>query len=553
MERGSDEHHRSRTSTRTREASRTLICSSLIVAVAILMLAPLSVGAQRSSTASNAPPAAFADPQRAQRLASAFPAIDELMRGFAERTRVPGLAYGIIVDGALAHTGVVGYRELSARAPVDSATVFRIASMTKSFTAVAILQLRDAGKLSLEDPVERYVPELASLRYPTSDSPRITIRQLLSHSAGFPEDNPWGDQQLAITDAEMTRLMSGGIPFSTAPGTGYEYSNFGFAILGRVVTNVSGTPYPQYVAEHVLQPLGMTSTTLQAAAVPPNRLAHGYRWQDEAWLEEAQLADGAFGPMGGMLTSISDLGRWVGFMLDAWPPRDGAENGPLSRASRREMQQVVRYNGASASSAADDGAVTLSAGGYGYGLGVRQSCVFATSVSHSGGLPGFGSYMRWLPEYGVGIIALGNLTYTPWGGVTEQALQLIAGTGALEPRIPQPSPVLATRQQQVSRLVADWDDALADSIAAMNLYLDQEKGRRKGEIDGLRAAAGGDCRIEGAMVAENALRGRWRMRCRNGDLRVAITLAPTEPALVQALTVTPMARDDSLLPAPVCR
>ncbi len=552
MELGPDEHLCSRTCTRTREASRALISSSLIYALATLVLSPLPASAQRSSAASNAPPAVFADPQRAPRLAAAFPAIDELMRGFAERTRVPGIAYGIIVDGVLAHTGVVGYRELSARAPVDSATVFRIASMTKSFTAVAILQLRDAGKLSLEDPAERYVPELASLSYPTSDSPRITIRELLSHSAGFPEDNPWGDQQLAATDAEMTQLMSGGIPFSTAPGTGYEYSNFGFAILGRVVTNVSGTPYPQYIAQNVLQPLGMSSTTLQAAEVPPSQLAHGYRWQDEAWLEEAQLADGAFGPMGGMLTSISDLGRWVGFMLDAWPSRDGAESGPLGRASRREMQQVVRYNGASASRA-DDDTVVLSAGGYGYGLGVRQSCVFATSVSHSGGLPGFGSYMRWLPEYGVGIIALGNLTYTPWGGVTEQALQLIEGTGALEPRIPQPSPVLAYRQQQVSRLVSAWDDALADSIAAMNLYLDQEKGRRQGEIDRLRAAAGGNCRVEGSMVAENALRGRWRMRCVNGDLRVVITLAPTEPALVQSLTVTPMARDDSLLPAPVCR
>lgn len=312
-------------------------------------------------------------------------------------------------------------------------------------------------------------------------------------------------------------------------------------------------PHPRYIAEHVLQPLGMNSTTLQAAEVPTNRLAHGYRWQDGAWLEEAQLADGAFGPMGGMLTSVSDLGRWVGFMLDAWPSRDSVESGPLSRASRREMQQVVRYNGASVSRVSDSGAVALSAGGYGYGLGVRQSCQFATSVSHSGGLPGFGSYMRWLPEHGVGIIALGNLTYTPWGGVTEQALDLMAGTGALEPRVAQPAEVLMARQQQVSRLVARWDDALADSVAAMNLYLDQSKERRQDEIERLGAATGGDCQVDGAMVAENALRGRWRMRCSNGYLRVAITLAPTEPALVQSLTVTPMGRDDSLLPAAVCR
>jgi CubicO group peptidase (beta-lactamase class C family) len=475
------------------------------------------------------------------------------MRGYAERSHVPGMAYGIIVDGRLVHVGTAGQRELSSHAPVDSATVFRIASMTKSFTAVAILQLRDAGKLSLDDPVERHVPELAGLRYPTTDSPKITIRQLLSHSAGFPEDNPWGDQQLADTDEELSRMMRGGIPFSTAPGTGYEYSNYGFAILGRVVANVSGMPYARYLDERVLRPLGMRHTTLEAAAVPPEHLAHGYRWQDDAWLEEPPLPDGAFGPMGGILTSVGDLARWVGFLLDAWPPRDGAETGPLRRASRREMQQVARYNGASAAYDSATGSVRLSAGGYGYALGVRETCDFHTSVSHTGGLPGFGSLMRWLPEYGVGIVALGNRTYTGWSGVTEQALAMLQRTGALVPRTPQPAPVLVERQAQLSRLVARWDDALADSVAAMNLYLDESKDRRRAAIERLTLAAGGECREEGPLVAENALRGRWRMRCRDGDLRVSITLAPTMPATVQYLEVQPLARDESLAPAPTCR
>ncbi|HEX8362728.1 MAG TPA: serine hydrolase domain-containing protein, partial [Longimicrobium sp.] len=374
--------------------------------------------------------AAPTDPQRLARLSSAFPQIDRAMREFAERSNVPGIAYGIVVDGRVVHVGTAGVREVQSRAPVDTATVFRIASMTKSFTAAAILQLRDAGKLSLDDPAERYVPELGRLRYPTSDAPRITIRHLLTHSEGFPEDNPWGDQQLAATDEEMSRMMRAGIPFSTAPGTAYEYSNYGFAILGRVIANVSGMPYPRYIQERVLRPLGMNVTTLEAAEVPAHRLAHGYRRQDGEWLEEKQLPDGSFGPMGGMLTSVSDLGRWVAFMLDAWPPRDGADRGPLRRASVREMQQVARYSGATAVRDTA-GRVVLSAGGYGYGLGVRQTCLFRTSVSHTGGLPGFGSLMRWLPEYGVGIVAMGNLTYTSWGGVTEQALDLLAKTGGL--------------------------------------------------------------------------------------------------------------------------
>jgi CubicO group peptidase (beta-lactamase class C family) len=475
------------------------------------------------------------------------------MRDFAKRSHVPGIAYGVIVDGRLAHVGTAGYRELSSRSPVDTATVFRIASMTKSFTAAAILQLRDAGRLSLDDPAERYVPELGGLRYPMADTPKITIRHLLSHSGGFPEDNPWGDRQLGVTDEQMSRMMQEGIPFSTAPGTAYEYSNYGFAILGRIVANVSGQVYSRYLADRVLRPLGVTATTLEPSAVPSERLAHGYRWQDDTWLEERQLPDGAFGPMGGLLTSIDDLAKWVGFMLDAWPARDGVDSGPLSRASRREMQQLTRYSGASVVRNDSSASVALNAGGYGYGLRIQQTCRFRSLVSHSGGLPGFGSIMRWLPEYGVGIVALGNLTYTRWGDVTEEALGILQDSGGLVARAPQPAPVLLKRQAQVSRLIRDWDDGLADSVAAMNLYLDESKERRRARIEELLRQAGGECRSTGPLEAENALRGRWRLRCRKGDLRVSITLAPTVPAGVQFLEVSTLAKDESLTPKPACR
>jgi CubicO group peptidase (beta-lactamase class C family) len=526
---------------------------ALFALSAVSAIMPAQGQSPPSRSSSIAPPAQFADSDRVAKLSLAFPQIDRLMRAFVDQAKVPGIAYGIIVDGQLIHVSTDGVRDVKTGARVDTGTVFRIASMTKSFTAVAILQLRDEGGLSLDDPAERYVPELKSLRYPTGDSPRITIRHLLSHSAGFPEDNPWGDQQLADTDDELSRMIRGGIPFSSAPGTAYEYSNYGFAILGRIVANVSKMPYSRYVSERILQPLGMSSTTLQVAHIPAARLAHGYRRQDNAWIEEKQLPDGAFGSMGGVLTTVSDLGRWVAFMLDAWPPRDGAERGPLRRASLREMQQMVRYNGTTVVRDTTTGLITMNAVGYGFGLGVRQTCLFPVSIAHNGGLPGFGSSMRWLPDYGVGIVALGNLTYTSWNGVTSQAFDLLAQTGGLVPRVPQPAPVLTDLRDKVSRLVAHWNDALADSIAAMNLFLDESKERRRIGISGPWIKPAEGCHNEGPFMVENPLRGRWRIRCNNGDLRVSITLAPTEPAKVQFLEVVPIRPDDTFAPAPVCR
>ena len=518
---------------------RSQVCSAFVIA-AIGLTATAHVAGQALPQTSEpvpvfkADPPRFVDPERRQKLARAFPDIDKLIQEFTTREHVPGAVWGVVIDGELAHVGVTGSREIAGRQPVAPETVFRIASMTKSFTAMAILRLRDEGKLSLDDPAEKYVPELQRLTYPTSDSPKITVRHLLSHSAGFPEDNPWGDQQLSATDEQFTLLMRRGIPFSNPPGIAYEYSNYAFAILGRIVTRVSGVPYKEYVTTQILKPLGMTSTTLEPKEVAPDRLAHGYRWEDEQWKEEPQLPDGAFGSMGGMLTSMHDLSRYVAAFLDAWPPRDGPETAPISRAALREMQQVWRPRPASVTQDGS-GAPVLNTGGYGYGLGITTTCDYALSVAHSGGLPGFGSLMRWLPEHGVGIIAFGNRTYTGWGGVAEQALTLLRQTGGLQARAVQPSLALIGTKDAVSVLVDRWDDALANRIAAMNLFLDRSKERRQAELAAFRKQLGACRAADDFADVENPLRGEWLFTCDRGQLRAEVTLAPTMPPLVQHL------------------
>ena len=480
------------------------------------------------------PAAAQAD--RAK-LATAFADIDRLFSDFTTQQHVPGAAWGIVVDGQLAHTGAAGVRDVATKAPVDADTVFRIASMTKSFTAMAILKLRDEGKLSLDDPAEKFVPEMKTLTYPSSDSPRITVRHLLSHAEGFPEDNPWGDRQLADTEDQLSQMIKGGIPFSNAPGIAYEYSNYGFAILGRIVSVVSGVKYTDYVGANILKPLGMTSTTLEPSAVPANRLAHGYRREDNVWKDEPLLSNGSFGSMGGMLTSVRDLSRYVGVFLSAWPPRDGPETAPNKTSSLREMQQVWRPALASVTRDGSTGAVQLNSGGYGFGLRISQSCSFRHIVAHGGGLPGFGTVMMWLPEHGVGIVAFGNLTYTGWGRVATEAFDRLSKSGGMPARMPAPSPALTRARGAVSRLIVNWDDKLADEIAAENLFLDQSKNRRRADIERLHETVGACTPGAGFDFVENALRGRWTMSCEKGRLEVAITLAPTMPPKVQLLGV----------------
>ncbi len=503
------------------------------LATGSLVLLFLVLGAASGWAGEDVPAARFADPARREKLGRALPVIEAKMEETVRELGLPGASYGLVIDGEVVLVKGVGQRDVASKAPADADTVFRIASMTKSFTALATLKLRDDGKLALDDPVARYIPELAAWPPPTKDSGPITIRQLLSHTAGFPEDNPWGDRQLDTPDEELAAWLRAGLPFSTASGTTFEYSNYGFALLGQVVARVSGMRYQDYISREILQPLGMTSTYWEPRAAPGERLATGY--QGDGSTVEVPLADGTFGAMGGLLTTARDLGRWVALMLSAWPPRDDPEQPPALRRTLREMQQGSGVSTFFMDRGVPGAPLNVRNGNYAFGLASAQDCRVRFEVSHGGGLPGFGSDMRWLPEYGVGIFSMSNVTYGPARRLTRDMMAALVETGGLEPRRPTPAPALLQAVADTARLLDAWDDGRAQALAAENLFLDRSLEARRDDVAKLREGLGA-CRA-GEVEAENALRGSFRMTCDKGWLDVDLTLAPTQPPRVQQLDV----------------
>ena len=494
------------------------------------------------------PPPRFTDPARVSRLEAAIPQVDQLFRKYAADRKIPGMVWGIVIDGKLAHVATTGLRDRETNSPVQPDTVFRIASMTKSFTSLAILKLRDEGKLSLEDPVSKWIPEFARMEMPTRDTAPLRIRNILSHSAGFPEDNPWGDQQLSASDADLTRWLRAGIPFSTPPGTRYEYSNYAFGLLGRIVTKASGVPYEKYVKSEILGKLQMNDSAFEFADVSAAKRAVAYRLKpDGTYSVEAPLPHGVFGAMGGLLTTAADLGKYVAFHLAAWPPRDDAETGPVRRASVREMAHL--WTPANLTARRANGVLTASESGYGFGLRVSSDCRFEQVVAHGGGLPGFGSYMAWLPDYGVGMFAMANLTYIGPAEPINQAWDVLLKTGGLQKRELPASQALAKARDHIVNLWKAWNDAEAKSIAAMNFFLDAPAEQRKAEIQALKAEVG-ECTAFGPMLPENWLRGQFNISCAKGTVGAFFTMAPTQPPMVQHLSFRKLESDTVRLGAP---
>lgn len=347
---------------------------------------------------------------------------------------------------------------------------------------------------------------------------------------------------MAIDDATFTAWMRGGIPFAHAPNTTFEYSNYAYAMLGRIVTRVSGIPFQQYVTRHIFKPLGMRNSVWDKRRVPADRLAYGYRYEENletgefAHLPQPILADGAFAAMAGIFTTIGDFGSYMAFLMDAFPARNAPERGPAKRSSVREMQQLARYE-ALVERKLPDGTVWRAVSGYGFGLAIWHDERLGYGIAHGGGLPGYGSYYYCLPHRRVGVVAFTNKTYSAIGSLFPQLFDLLDRAGALKPMPVAPS----ERLNEVAALVLRWLEGGADeelaAMAADNFLLDSDMAHRRAVRDRARALVG---RTQGApeFVPLNAMRGTWHLKCERGWLKAFVTLAPTMPPLVQLLNVT---------------
>ena len=476
--------------------------------------------------------AEFTDPDRAEMVAATESDVDQMFREYAERQHLPGFAYGVVVDGNLVYSSGFGLANLDEQIPADTRSLFRIASMSKSFTALAILQLRDAGQLGLDDPVSQYLPEVGALTQLTTDAPEITIRHLLTHSAGFPEDNPWGDRQLADSDRELMDLIAGGVSFSNVPGVEYEYANLGFALLGQIVQVVSGMSFSFYARRNIFEPLGMSSTVWEYENAPADRLALGYAWQDEAWVNIPLEHHGSFGAMGGLITSIEDFSVYVALHLSAWPPRSDPDTGPLRRSSLREMHHPWRFAGVMPDYRYPNGRDCPSARAYGYGLRWQEDCDGKVMIGHSGGLPGFGSNWIMMPEYGLAVMSFDNRTYGGTHTVNTAVLDSIIALTGLEPRRLPASDILELRKTQLVALLPDWEGAENSGIFADNFFMDN---RLSDIVEGTRELyeESGEITGVGEVVAENQLRGTFLLYGEKKNIEFFFSLSPEKNPLVQ--------------------
>lgn len=457
-------------------------------------------------------------------VAGAAGILDERMAQAAAAHDIPVVSYGLMLAGALVHAGSAG--DLPAHRAATSP--FRIASMTKSFTAATILGLRDDGLIALDTPVVDVLPWARSIGLPAT-SPPVRIAHLLTMTGGFPTDDPWGDRQESLPIEDFDALVAGGLTFCRPPGLEFEYANIGYALLGRVITVVTGQDYRDVVTQRLLDPLGMHGSTFDVASTAGRVV--GMHPVATGLVEQEEGPPGAFSPMGGLWSTVDDLARWIAFLEGAWS--DAPDAGPLSRWSLREMQRAHVTVGRD-----PDGTF----GSYGMGVHVVDHPDLGRFIHHSGGYPGYGSHMRWHPDTRWAVVALGNRTYAPMRAVCAEALSEIvadeASEAALQRAIDRLWPQTELAMALAESLLVAWDDDALDAMAAVNLDLDRSRDERRRAWQALGA---GSVRRDPASVTTRApAHARWIVNSDIGPIELEVLLTGERVPRIQGLTARPV-------------
>jgi CubicO group peptidase (beta-lactamase class C family) len=333
-------------------------------------------------------PVAAAESELAARLAS-----------FVRQNRLPGGVAGVVCGDELAWSAGAGLADLAARTRSDPDMLYGIASVTKTFTGTAVMQLRDAGRLDLDDPAVAWLPELRAMASPFGPVEAVTIRRMLSHESGLATEPPGTDWAVPAYQgaADQTLRRASEISVKLPPHARHKYSDLAYQLLGEIIARASGMPYPRYVREAILDPLGMPATGFPPLpAELSGRRATGYDWRalsDD--LDPAPVMPPVWAE-GGLWSCLADLATWVCFQLAAY--RDGVPASPvLAAGSLREMHRP-RY-------LADD--QWAQAWGISWCATRRDGISW---IGHSGGIPGFTSTICFDPTAQVGAIVLLNGT-----------------------------------------------------------------------------------------------------------------------------------------------
>ncbi|MCL2849781.1 MAG: beta-lactamase family protein [Micrococcales bacterium] len=446
----------------------------------------------------------------------------------------PGLVYGVVGPDGLRHCLGVGHADDEHRRP-DEHTRFPVASLSKAFTTAAVLICRDRGLLGLDDPVTTWVPQL---RLVGGDRPP-TVRELASMCGGLTEDNSWTDVQIDMPAPALAAQLTAGVRLSGLPGVGFDYSNLGYALLGLVVEQASGTAFATFVTTEILEPLGLADTSFSPLSHGRQVLATGYTRCDDRWVGLPDVTAQGFAAAAGMVSTIADLARWITWLCDGFD-EDGPATGPLSRSSRREMQRVHTVI-APTVTAAPEGTWAVSVTGYGLGLIVEHDLRHGVIVTHPGSLPGYRTHIRWHPASRLGLVVASNSHRGGVGTLGARSFSRLLTAVDAPARTVRLWPETVAARRDTETLVRTWDDALASRLFAANIEPDRPVAQRRAEIDRLVAAVGplrDPLPDDDVIAATSPAEVTWSIPGEHGELVCMVHLTSTEPVGVQELVVT---------------